>query len=1700
MSVFLSTKLKDSPGVIKILEWHSSVSVFAVALQTRKECGEVTVSSLQDWKCEDTSIVRPFTVTCLSWHPFEETLLIGWDNGCMTVFNASERNTFDISHKVEASVTSLVWSSDVCIFEYARGGDFEQKNISVSNVNSNISCAVSIPKQKSLSSLSCEDVQPAESAFSQDNGVFESERYKVLDESKRNTQFLSFELFVVGCSDGRVVSIIYDSRNTSEMNNSSNVACCEGSVLNMLSHKRKRILLVITDKGLLYHYHITFGNVLSLKEMAKMKLASTLCSQPSITWAGDTTLAMGLGEPVVRLWDVERADNYTLNPNLSSLENSKTDVKVLHLAYSETCRVLAAGLNNGVIAFWQYGTELESVNDVTRLLTQGCNSFLDNCATHSLKNSMIESRPETNWHPQPSATWKDQQDEAIPSVSPELNHHILLITWGDKQEKLSVVVLLHQSIDNAGYGHGMQAKSSLYILQRQSLHTHFYGNGCVVVQTGPRSFSMLTTVPDTKTSASINISHLNVLNDLPTTNGNKESKKEGVIISKDANSINFPGSFITKSIPIMTDTNMRRNSKYLINQKNASLYEHEAQVEDQIKAIFCTQEYVAYWNGYRISVFRHSTGDCIIHLVSFACEFKFIGMHQQNIFTVEPYKLQVRNLEGCVKQLVSFSETEGSVILTSQCANYMACLTDHHKVRVFDLSRREIKSTITSKSLIELVICEILNQIARDYNTSPFRSTKSFQQNLSLLRNSKNIISNELNISWISINKSGNSLAFTVEILLGGKLCQLLWPCSLYPLSKLSGTKHSTATLTGMTADKMNEHVVGENIIVDMHEDVLKQWIPDPNIYIYHLDVDKLKYFNFFETISNSITVVPEAMKSGEDYHTVNLDLIRLNSTKLIERRWPKHHYWDQYEPRLLVVEASPISDNHPIITSKINSLEKMDNQCNDLDYTVDITDNDQYSSVESRSTSKQVFITPEIRDRSEDTQSKVLTSIVSLFISPEQNNTVVQGSFLMSVHHSALIGVEVPLIYFSVRCDLVFRVINEQYQRRLEMFTTSGRRVISEADYTSTQQSLNSINSIGSRTDMLCITEDKRRQTQHQGVTDETFGDQLTTDNRIHYINRRVMQNFVGLEDADEKTREAMLNFSYYLALGEMDSAFRAMKLIKSPAVWQNMARMCVTTCRLDVARICLGKINNPMASKMIRESRFREPEIEAQAGELALQLSMPDEAERLFIQCNRWDLVIRLHQSLGNWSKAVTTAEQHHRMSLRGIHYAYAEELESLGKIQEAIENYIKSETYRFEVPRMLKNKPELLESFVTSQADQSIKRWWAQTLEAQGRLEEAKKCYHESKDYLSLVRVLCCLGQEAEAETVCNETGDAGACHHLARHLEPKGGIDQAIRLFTRAKAYSSAIRICKEHNRNDHLFSLAQLGRPDDMLESAKHLEKYPSYVGKAVLLYHKAGNINRAVELAFSKRQFSALQSVAGSLDERIDPIMLKQCSEFFIQNDQFDRAVEVLAAGKQYWDALKLCGDHNVPISEELAEKLTPTSEKLTEKERCSLLVELGELCLTQGKYHLACKKFTQAGSRVSAMKSLLRSGDTEKVVFFANVSKQKEIYVMAANYLQTLNDWRSNMNIMRNIVQFYTRGHALESLASFYEACAQGEIEDGGNYEKATGALNEAYKVLVKALNSNTVNESSESRLKKRLLQVKNKAKLCKEFAETQQ
>ena len=41
-------------------------------------------------------------------------------------------------------------------------------------------------------------------------------------------------------------------------------------------------------------------------------------------------------------------------------------------------------------------------------------------------------------------------------------------------------------------------------------------------------------------------------------------------------------------------------------------------------------------------------------------------------------------------------------------------------------------------------------------------------------------------------------------------------------------------------------------------------------------------------------------------------------------------------------------------------------------------------------------------------------------------------------------------------------------------------------------------------------------------------------------------MRDFVGLEDANDTVKQAMTNFSYLSAIGNMDEAFKAIKSIK--------------------------------------------------------------------------------------------------------------------------------------------------------------------------------------------------------------------------------------------------------------------------------------------------------------------------------------------------------------------------------------------------------------------------------------------------------------------------------------------------------------------------------------------------------------------------
>ncbi|XP_022250207.1 LOW QUALITY PROTEIN: intraflagellar transport protein 140 homolog [Limulus polyphemus] len=669
---------------------------------------------------------------------------------------------------------------------------------------------------------------------------------------------------------------------------------------------------------------------------------------------------------------------------------------------------------------------------------------------------------------------------------------------------------------------------------------------------------------------------------------------------------------------------------------------------------------------------------------------------------------------------------------------------------------------------------------------------------------------------------------------------------------------------------------------------------------------------------------------------------------------------------------------------------------------------------------------------------------VVSMFVTSEQG-LLIQDSFSLNLSQQ-LMGVSVPYFY----------LLEESSENNV------------------TDESSSNMTSLGQRYQRADLTQNLSKKKEYSSS-----------------IIRQSMRDFVGLEKSDKATKKAIMTFSFFLATGNMDEAFKAIKVIKNESVWENMACMCVKTKRLDVASVCLGKMGHARGAKALREAVV-EPELDAQVAILAVHLGMLEEAEHLLKSCRRYDLLSKLYQDSGQWGKALEVAEHNDRVHLRTTYYNYAQHLEAKGDITAAIPLYEKSETHHFEVPRMLFEEPRALEAYILKSKDKELVRWWAQYMESIGEMETALHFYEAAQDYLSLVRVYCYCNNLEKAAEIANETGNRAACFHLGRQFENQDNIKEAVNFFSRARAYNNAIRICKENNFEDHLLNLALMSGSQEMAEVARYYEEKPGQQDKAVMLYHKAGYVTKAVELAFKTKEFNALQSIASDLNSNSDPQLLHQCAQFFMENGQYEKAVDLLAIGRKYLEALDLCVEHNVAITEDLAEKLTMPKEEGDIQLRTRVLEKIGECCMVQENYHLAAKKFTQAGKRAQAMKALLKSGDTEKIVFFAGVSRQKEIYVMAANYLQSL-DWRQDPEIMKNIIGFYTKGKALDLLAGFYDACSQVEIDEYQNYEKALGALNEAYKCLTKAQSGGANGPQIEAKL----AQMKLRMELVKRFVQ---
>ncbi|KAJ3184909.1 hypothetical protein HDU85_001600 [Gaertneriomyces sp. JEL0708] len=529
-------------------------------------------------------------------------------------------------------------------------------------------------------------------------------------------------------------------------------------------------------------------------------------------------------------------------------------------------------------------------------------------------------------------------------------------------------------------------------------------------------------------------------------------------------------------------------------------------------------------------------------------------------------------------------------------------------------------------------------------------------------------------------------------------------------------------------------------------------------------------------------------------------------------------------------------------------------------------------------------------------------------------------------------------------------------------------------------------------------------------------------------------------------------------------------------------LARMALTIGRLEVVKACLAKVGDVEGIRLLSEGWSG-----------MVVLGMQDD---LVADLDPLRL-LKYQVATAAFPEALQTAHQHSRIHVKTTFYQYAQYLAETGDVAGAVAAYEKAGAKRFETPRLLLRSPPDLEKYIQTTPSPLLKKWAADL--SSSYAVPNFQMYEEAGDVLSIVRLHCGNGNIEDAiEVVQRINGKeddrirkAGELI-IARWYETAGKytakIAEAVRHYTEAGYISHAVRLAKGHNLDEELMRLALIAPKEAMLDVARYYEGLsPTHLPLAITLYLKCGHLPRALDLALTHRP-DILPDLADNLPASVDAGSLDRCIEVLVKTAKYEKAGAMMVASGRVEDALELFGRVKVLLTEQVAENMLLN---VGEDKKLEVLKGVGELAARQGSWVLASKYYTKAGDRPRALQCLLHSGDLDKILFFASHSgsKNPEIFVQTANYLQTL-DWRHNPTVMKSIVTFYTKAKAYTSLCDFYASCAQLEIDEYQNYAKALSAYTQALKSLLKA-------PSSEGGIASRVRTLQEKIGLITRFEE---
>lgn len=478
-----------------------------------------------------------------------------------------------------------------------------------------------------------------------------------------------------------------------------------------------------------------------------------------------------------------------------------------------------------------------------------------------------------------------------------------------------------------------------------------------------------------------------------------------------------------------------------------------------------------------------------------------------------------------------------------------------------------------------------------------------------------------------------------------------------------------------------------------------------------------------------------------------------------------------------------------------------------------------------------------------------------------------------------------------------------------------------------------------------------------------------------------------------------ALVDFDYYLTTCDLDKAYFCILHLKNNVTWFRLAKVSIVQNRVDIAERCLVKLGNGLGVAAVRKA-----DKEVALAEAAIQLGMLDEAERLYKQWDRFDLLCDLYRRQDRWREAFSVANGCTIEQSLQIHHN--KKLEFSGQQDEFPSNNVASLASKKAKLKQLILSHKPVDSFLRQENDLKLFQWYAAYIENTGDLKKAKELYKLTSDNLSLVRIACLEGNLTDAFTLVRESKSCVAAYHLARHLEANGDIEGAISCFARSGKYNYAIRLSKAYGIEKEIMNFALQSEQSLRVECANYLKSI-GQIEKAAELFIKGGEKKKALELFVqipfeeSNRFQVDILSIINGLEDEVPKDIIMKCATYLMRSGEHSNAFQLLhQKGHDLSAFLKLYLDNKIPLVESVIhEVVTHCTENLDNKH----LNLIASICKSQGNYILACDNFTQGGDFSSAIKSLILTGDVKNIISYALSSDTKEVFIIAANYLQTM-------------------------------------------------------------------------------------------------